>query len=54
MKYALTDSDGVVINIIEYNGVSKYNPSPYSLHEINDWVNIGDHKDTPKLQEKTK
>lgn len=55
MKYALYDQNGIIVNVIEYDGKSIYRSiEGFTLHEINDWVNIGDHKDTPKLQEKTK
>lgn len=49
MKWAVVNaSDGIVVNIIEYNGVSPFNPGEgLSLMKVNLWVNIGDHKDTP-------
>lgn len=52
MKYALHNEHGIIVNVIEYDGKNKYNPGAgLTLCEINDWVQIGDHKDTPKLQE---
>ena len=52
MRYALCDNN-VIVNVIEYDGKNKYTPiNNLKLCEVNNWVNIGDHKDTPKLQEK--
>lgn len=45
MKYALIDDNDIVQNIIAYDGFSPYNPSPLILTQVNNWINIGDHKD---------
>jgi len=47
MKHALIDTNGVVQNIIVYDGVSPYNPAPLILEQVADHINIGDHKDAP-------
>lgn len=53
MKYAIHDKNNIVVNVIEYDGKDSYQPDDgLTLCKINDWVNIGDHKDTPKLQKK--
>lgn len=49
MKYALVDNDGIVQNIIEYDGVSTYTPlQGHTLSQANSWIQIGDHIDTPE------
>lgn len=52
MKWAIINND-IVENIIEYDGKSAYRPiEDLILCKVNDWINIGDHKDTPNLQKK--
>jgi hypothetical protein len=41
MKWALVNSENVVINIIVYEGSPFSPPDGLSLLEINDWVDIG-------------
>lgn len=49
MKWALIDSSDIVRNIIVISPDIPYTPADYfSLEEVNDWVNIGDPKDTPE------
>ena len=49
MKWALINEDGMVVNIIAYDGKAPYRPADgLSLVEVNDWVEIGEHKDADK------
>jgi len=49
MRYALVDANDLVVNVIEYDGVQPYKPKDgLSLIEVNDWIEIGDNKDTEK------
>lgn len=49
MNWALVNESGIVENIIEYDGVEPYIPADgLSLLEINDWIDISDHKDAAK------
>jgi len=50
MKYALVDFNGIVQNIVVYDGSSVYTPpAGLKLTKVNDWLNIGDHisKESP-------
>jgi len=49
MKYALVDSDNIVQNIIVYYEGANYTPAEgLTVQQVNDWVKILDHKDTPE------
>lgn len=49
MQWALVDGSNIVQNIIVYDGVSDYQPQDgLSLVEVNDWIKIGDEKNTPE------
>lgn len=49
MKYALIDTNGIVRNIIQYDGIASYNPPfGFTLEQVNDWVNTGQATDVPE------
>ena len=49
MKWALVDTNEIVVNVIAYDGVSEYAvPEGLSLEEVNDWVDIGQATDVPE------
>jgi hypothetical protein len=51
MKTALTTENGIVHNLIVLEEGSTFEvPSWLFLEEVNDWIQIGDHKDTPEPQ----
>lgn len=47
MKWALV-KNGIVENLIEYDGVTPYNPVGFSVEQVNDWLVIGDPTDKPE------
>jgi len=48
MKWALVNSDGIVQNVIVYEG-APYTPSEgLTLQQVNSWVNIGSHINDPE------
>lgn len=49
MKWALVNNENVVMNVVDYDGVSSLEPiDGLQLLEVNDWINIGDSIDMPQ------
>lgn len=44
MKWALTDDNGNIKNILIYDGKAEYEPEEgLALQQVNDWLEIGDN-----------
>lgn len=48
MKFALVNAQDIVVNVVVYDGAEYQPPAGLRLLEINDWLEIGDHKDKLK------
>jgi len=48
-EWALVDANGIVQNIIVYDGSSPYTPPQgLTLEQVNNWVQIGQNVNTPQ------
>lgn len=48
MQYALVDANGIIQNVIEYDGISAYTPPiGLSVQQANDWLIIGNNITDP-------
>lgn len=46
MRYALTNENNIIINIIEYDGVSLYKPAGFTIENlISEYAIIGDKQE---------
>ncbi len=49
MQYAIIDPNGVIINLVAYDGVSKFTPAGGTkLVKVNDWLHLGDNQNDPQ------
>ena len=47
MKWALIDENGIVKNLIAYDGAALYTPTAgLTLQQVNPWVQVGQNADT--------
>jgi hypothetical protein len=52
MKWALINSDKLVVNVIAYDGEAEYTPEVrLSLEQVSDWLTIGDDISKPAPEE---
>ena len=49
MNWALVDANGIVQNLIAYDGKTPYSPpTGMTLEQVNPWVQVGQNIDTPE------